>query len=206
MPQVASAELGGYAAQMATEERRHRRNFNEPGDAHELTFSCYRRYKFLVSDRVRVWLQSSLEAARAELEFDLWAYVFMPEHVHLIVYPRREDYDIAEIRQAIKEPVGRQAMKYLREYRPDWVPKLTHRRGKREERLFWQSGGGYDRNITESETLNSMIEYIHLNPVRRGLVEQAVDWEWSSAARLEDVGPSPVSLDPIPPEWLDAGT
>jgi len=191
---------------MAAQKRRHRDNFNEPGDAHELTFSCYRRYKFLASDRARVWLRSSVEAARAKLEFDLWAYVFMPEHVHLIVYPRRKKYDIAEIRQAIKEPVGRQAMRYVREYRPEWLPKLSRRRGKREERLFWQSGGGYDRNIKEPQTLNSMIEYIHMNPVRRGLVERAVDWEWSSAACLEDIGASPVSLDPIPPEWLNAGT
>ncbi len=94
-------------------------------------------------------------------------------------------------------------MKYLRQNRPDWLPKLTRRRGEREERLFWQSGGGYDRNIEEPGTLMAMIEYIHLNPVRRGLVERAVDWEWSSAAQLEGVGTSPVRLDPIPPEWLD---
>jgi len=73
-------------------------------------------------------------------------------------------------------------------------------------RLFWQSGGGYDRNVNEPQTLMSMIEYVHLNPVRRGLVARAVDWEWSSAAYLEDVGPSPLTLDPIPPEWLDTGT
>jgi len=155
---------------------------------------------------VRVWLKEALDHARAELEFDLWAYVFMPEHVHLIVYPRRRKYDIAEIRQAIKEPVGRRAMNYLRQNRPDWLPKLTRRRGKREDRLFWQSGGGYDRNIREPITLMAMIEYIHLNPVRRGLVERAVDWQWSSAAELEDLGISPVRLNPIPPEWLDCST
>ena len=191
---------------MPAEKRPSRRNFNDPGDAHELTFSCYRGYKFLASNRVRAWLKEALEAARAELEFDLWAYVFMLEHVHLIVCARRQEYEIAEIRQAIKEPVGRAAMKYLRKHRPDWLPKLTRRRGKRKERLFWQSGGGYDRNIKEPRTLISMIEYVHLNPVRRGLVERAVDWEWSSAAQLEDVGPSPVGLDPIPPDWLDSGT
>jgi putative transposase len=191
---------------MPTERRRHRRNVNDPGDAHELTCSCYRGYKFFASDRVRAWLKEALDAARAELEFDLWAYVFMPEHVHLIVCPHRQEYDIGEIRQAIKEPVGRAAMKYLRRLRPDWLARLTRRRGKREERLFWQSGGGYDRNIKEPSTLMAMIEYIHLNPVRRGLVDRAVDWEWSSAAQLEDIGTSPVPLEPIPPDWLDSST
>ena len=96
-------------------------------------------------------------------------------------------------------------MKYLRRHRPDWLARVTRRRGKREERLFWQSGGGYDRNIKEPTTLMSMIQYVHLNPVRRGLVERAVDWEWSSSAQLEDIDTSPVALDPIPPDWLDSG-
>ena len=89
--------------------RKHRRNYNEPGQAHELTFSCYRRYQFFTSDRTCQWLRDSIESARRDFDFALWAYVFMPEHIHLIVWPRRPVYDIAEIRQAIKEPVGRDA-------------------------------------------------------------------------------------------------
>ena len=191
---------------MLADTRSHRRNVNDPGDAHELTCSCYHGYKFLTSDRVRVWLKEALDAARAELEFDLWVYVIMPEHVHLIICPRRPVYDIAKIRQAIKEPVGRAAMKYLRKNRRDWLPRLTRQRGRRQERMFWQSGGGYDRNVKEPSTLMSMIDYIHLNPVRRGLVDFANDWKWSSMAELEGTGSSPVRLDPIPPEWLDDST
>ena len=190
---------------MPTNIRTHRRNVNHPGEPHELTFSCYRGYNFLTSDRVRIWLKQAMESAQAELEFELWAYVLMPEHIHLIVRPHRTMNDIGRIRRAIKEPVGRAAMKYIRAHRPDWLPKLTRRRGKRQERLFWQSGGGYDRNITEPTTLMTMIEYIHLNPVRRGLVEEAIDWEWSSAAQLTDNGTSPIHLDLIPPDWLDVG-
>jgi len=132
---------------MTTAKRQHRRNYNDPGHAHELTFSCFGHYKLLDSDRSRGWLKESLEAARAEFEFDLWAYVFMPEHVHLIVWPRRKVYDIAEIRHAIKEPVARTAMMYLRKHRPDWLPKLTRRYGQREKQHFWLLGGGYDRNM-----------------------------------------------------------
>ena len=186
---------------MADPARRHRRNFNEPGHAHELTFSCYRRFPFLLKDRTRRWLADAIGRARSEHDFDLWCYVVMPEHVHLIVRPRGAVYDIAVIRRAIKEPVGRDAFKHLRRHAPEWIPRLTRRRGKRRERLFWQSGGGYDRNITEPGALLAMIEYIHLNPVRRGLVEQARDWEWSSAAWFEGVGTPPILPDRIPPEW-----
>jgi putative transposase len=50
-----------------------------------------------------------------------------------------------------------------------------------------------------------MIDYIHLNPVRRGLVERASDWKWSSAAWFEDLEVEGNGLVPdrIPPEWAD---
>jgi hypothetical protein len=62
---------------------------------------------------------------------------------------------------------------------------------------FWQRGGGYDRNVHEITTLRAMIEYIHLNPVRRGLVKEVVDWPWSSArfyAGLDNVN---LAMDPL---------
>ena len=58
-----------------------------------------------------------------------------------------------------------------------------------------------DRNITCDKTLLQMLDYLHNNPVRRGLVLRAADWKWSSAAAFEG-GISPISLDPIPWEWL----
>ena len=75
------------------------------------------------------------------------------------------------IRQAIKEPVGRDAFCYLRRHAPEWIPRLTRRRGKRVEHRFWQSGGGYDRNIKTPKTLLARIDSIHNNPLRRGLVK-----------------------------------
>jgi putative transposase len=126
----------------------------------------------------------------------------MPEHVHLIVHPRRAVYDVAIIRQAIKEPVGRRVFCYLRRNAPEWIARMSRRRGNRVEHLFWQSGGGYDRNIENPKTLLAMIDYIHNNPVRRGLVERAVDWHWSSAAHYEGCETSPIPLDPIPWDWV----
>src|SRR5260370_33310504 len=53
----------------------HRRSYNEPGHAHELTFTCYNRFRFLSSDRTCGWLAEAIEKARAELDFALWAFV-----------------------------------------------------------------------------------------------------------------------------------
>ncbi len=185
------------------QERQHRRNYNDPGHAHELTCSCYNGFKFLKAERTCQWLAEAIAVARAVHNFDLWAYVFMPEHVHLIVHPREAEYDIADIRKAIKAPVGSKAIKYLLAEAPDWIPRITRKRGKTTERLFWQSSGGFDRNVIEPGTLMNMIDYIHMNPVRRGLVEKPKDWKWSSAAWYLVGGNVPIHLDPIPAEWLD---
>ena len=45
---------------------------------------------------------------------------------------------------------------------------------------YWQEGPGYDRNLTSPEAVNGSIEYIHLNPVRRGLISDPHEWRWSS--------------------------
>ena len=91
-------------------------------------------------------------------------------------------------------------MRYLEDHEPQWLPKLTRTRGKRTERLFWQSGGGYDRNIIEPGTLQATVDYIHKNPVRRGLVNKAVDWSWSSArwyVGIRNEDSQRVKIDPV---------
>ena len=179
-----------------------RRNRNTPGDAHELTFTCYHRYPFLKAERACQWLADAIHEARMKHDFDLWAYVFMPDHVHLIVKPRQLVYDIAVIRSAIKEPVSRKAFDYLRDHDPAWLEKLTTPRGQKSERHFWQTGGGYDRNITQGDTLLAMIEYIHANPVRKKLCERPQDWRWSSAAWFYGMNEIPLLADKIPMDWM----
>jgi putative transposase len=172
--------------------------FNEPGHAHELTFTCLHRYAFLKAERTCVWLAESLSRARIKYDFSLWAYVFMPEHVHLVVHPRKPDYDIRAIIKAIKQPVGRPAVLYMRRHAPAWLERITVQHGSRTARRFWQPGGGFDRNVVEPKAILAMIEYIHANPVRRRLVECAEDWRWSSA------GWRP-GKNLLPPDAIDFG-
>ncbi len=54
---------------------------------------------------------------------------------------------------------------------------------------FWQEGPGFDRNLFSPDAIASSLEYIHNNPVSRGLCRRAVDWKWSSARYYLDVPP-----------------
>lgn len=175
-----------------------------PGHAHELTFSCYRGYRFLERDRVRKWLAEAITKARVKHSFSVWAYVVMPEHVHLLLFPRATEYDMSAVMADIKRPVGQKALAYLQSL-PDgdvWLTRLTRQRGKRQERVFWQSGDGYDRNITEPNTLWKVIDYIHNNPVRKQLAQRAVDWRWSSAAWHETGETGPIEVGPVDWRWF----
>lgn len=180
-----------------------RKSFNIPGHAHELTFTCYRRFAFLNTDRTRNWLAEAIAAVRLKHELLIWAYVFMPDHAHIILYPQQKQYDISQVLADMKRPVGKQAIAYLQQHAPAWIPRITRQRGPRVERLFWQSGGGYDRNIDNPKTLWRMIDYLHNNPVRKGWVPNAADWLWSSAAAYEG-GTSPIPIDPMPQAWAAA--
>jgi putative transposase len=176
------------------------RRYNDLGHAHSLTFSCFHRQPLLSKSRTCGWLADAILLARQRHAFHLWAYVFMPEHVHLLIWPTRE-YDISKILATIKQSVVRKAIPWLRLNAPDFLPRLLDQQptGRRIYR-FWQRGGGYDRNITEPTTIFAEIDYFHINPVRRGLCETAIDWLWSSAADHAGIrrGPLPLDVESLP--------
>jgi putative transposase len=175
------------------EKRRIR--YNEPGQPRELTFSCYRQYAFLSRDRTREWLCEALNETRTKIGFQLWAYVIMPEHVHILVYPGDSPEHISRFLQAVKEPVARKAIHFLKANAPKWLTRITVNEGTRVRHRFWQPGGGYDRNIISTVALRAMIDYIHANPVRRGLVVRAEDWQWSSASWYAGLRPVKLEMD-----------
>jgi len=184
---------------MSTPHRKRVRTYNIPGHAHELTFSCFQRLPLLSKDRTCRWFVDAMESARRELKLSLWAYVIMPEHVHIVLCPREAAYEVRLIRTALKVPVARKALKFLRQSAPSFLERLKDLQpnGKFSYR-FWQRGGGYDRNATEPATLLHMIEYIHNNPVRRGLVPSPTDWIWSSARFYAGCPDVPIRMDPLP--------
>jgi putative transposase len=76
--------------------------FNLVGHVHFLTFSCHQRMPLLTNDVWCAWLAESLVRCVEKHEMALWAYVFMPEHVHLLVKPLRETYDVSGFLKSLK--------------------------------------------------------------------------------------------------------
>ncbi|MEK6258767.1 MAG: hypothetical protein AABP62_09105 [Planctomycetota bacterium] len=172
--------------------------YNDPGHAHFLTFSCQQRLPLLSKDRPRQWVVHALQDAREKLDFLIWGYVVMPEHVHLLICPRRREYKMGHIEAAIKRPVSARAKQFLIETEAtDWLRRLTVREGDEAAFRFWLPGGGYDENIWNERPIPEILDYIHMNPVRRGLVEHPIDWAWSSARFWAGDRGVPLLMDPI---------
>ena len=102
-----------------------------------------------------------IDARRREHGFFLTAWVFLPDHWHAIIalrYPKT----IALVMESIKVASTRQ----------------INSRQKNSGRL-WQ-GRFFDRALRTVKEYNETVEYIHWNPVRRGLVARPEEWKWSS--------------------------
>ena len=120
---------------------------------------------------------ASLSGLRKRLPFALCGYCLMPDHVHAIVFPHEES-TISEVMRRFKLAVY-QKLKAV---------------GSRVE-PFWQSRF-YDHAVRTRGEFDDTLQYIHMNPVRRGLVENPLAWRWSSAPWLTD-RTGPVGLDQI---------
>ena len=138
----------------------------------------------------------ALDRSRSKHNFHLWAYVIMPEHVHLLIWPTGQEYDISDILSSIKQSVAKRAVPFVRSSGAVFLRRMEDRQPSGEVHYrFWQPGGGYDRNLTEPETVEHEMNYIHNNPVSRGLCSRPEDWHWSSAADYAGVRLGPLRID-----------
>jgi putative transposase len=187
--------------------RKRVKHYNEPGHFHELTFSCFQRRPLLTNHLWRCMLSECIDRAVERHGYTLSAFVFMPEHVHLLVVPTRTASGIDDLLMAIKRPYSFRIKRLLQEVSSPLLKVLDVQQqpGVRAFR-YWQEGPGYDRNLDRAESVLAVIDYFHLNPVKRGLVKRSVDWQWSSARWFDgmpyDEGVRIPKLTKLPAEFL----
>jgi putative transposase len=172
------------------------KRYNVPGHAHFLTFSCFHRRPFLTRDRSRGWMIDAIALACRRHGVALWAWVIMPEHVHLLLFPRHERYSISAFLATMKQSVTQRAIRYVRAKAPHFIPQMTDLQPNGEQSLrFWQRGGGYDHNLWSTDKIWEKIDYMHDNPVKRKLVSRPEDWAWSSYGDFAGIRKGPLPLD-----------
>jgi putative transposase len=158
--------------------RKTRKAIEAPFHAHEFTFSTFNKRPVLLRPGIPEIVLAAFHQARHKFDFDINAYVVMPDHVHALIRPREDTYKIGPILQAIK---GR-ASHAIFEFDPALRQTMAVDSPQRGvTRRLWEPGGGYDRNIIFAKAAWASIQYIHMNPVRKKHCREPDEWQWSSA-------------------------
>jgi putative transposase len=150
------------------------KRFQQTNQLHFITFSCYKRQPFLHTEEAKHTVQQILEQTRNQQGLRIAAYVLMPEHVHLLT----------------NEPATGTLATFLQ-----ILKQLTSRQLKQpNQKQFWQSRY-YDFNVSTPEKFTEKLQYIHRNPVIRGLATKPEDYRWSSFNHHATGEPHPVEIE-----------
>ena len=142
------------------------RRFQETGQLHFLTFSCYKGRPNFGNAPSRTTFETSLEQARQRCGLCVYGYVVVPEHIHMLVN-EPEQGSLSQVVQSLKQSVPRTLA--LRAADPFWQAR-------------YHDFDVYDFNVWSEHKFVEKLRYIYRNPVTRGLVARPLpdDWIWSN--------------------------
>ena len=152
------------------------KRYQQARDHHFITFSCHCRRPYLADPASKSTVEEILERTRARHNARIYAYVLMPEHVHLLI---NETFDIS-------------LAMFLKSFKQESSRKL---KGTRDQ--VWQPRY-YDFNVRTPEKFSEKVQYIHRNPVSRGLAAAPELYAWSSYRHYATGEQGPVSIES---EW-----
>jgi putative transposase len=149
-----------------------------PGLPHHVTQRGNGRAQVFFGDGDYALYRDLLAESCRDASVEVWAWVLMPNHVHLILVPSDPD----GLRRALA-PVHRRYAGHIH---------LRHQRTGH----FWQ--GRFGAVVMDEEHLAAALRYIALNPIRAGLAERPQDWRWSSVhAHLSARADGITTLEPV---------
>jgi len=138
-----------------------------------LTFcTCNRTCLFVTPEAVSIVHEQILRACATE-GFEILAYCYMPDHLHLVIEAQRPDADLKRLVRRAKQHAG-----------------FYFKRAIRHE--LWQRYG-YERVLRNEEETWAVVRYVIENPVRAGLVDSPLDYpywgssKWTREALLDYV-------------------
>jgi len=110
----------------------------------------------------------------------VYAYVILENHLHLLVQSKQLDRDMSRF----KSYTSRRLIEYLSEHNVSQVldQLAFYKKAHKGDRAyqFWQEGV-HPEWIQNNDMMKQKVDYIHENPVKRGYVDLAEHWRYSSA-------------------------
>jgi len=118
----------------------------------------------------------------------------MPNHVHLLMSEPAKG-TASTVLKALKQCVSRD-LRRTGQRAPAGQLKLAFSKWGEELSRFWQPRF-YDFNVYSSRKKREKLEYMHANPVKRGLVKNPAEWIWSSHLFYSRGEMGLIEIDPI---------
>jgi len=155
------------------------------GGTYFFTVVTHRRRDILCDNIVRHALREGICHARESHPFQIDAWVLLPDHLHCIWTLPECDGAFSLRWVKIKQYVTGRVEEVL--HRDDLMTDSKRRRGEGSiwQRRFWE------HQIRDERDYEKHMNYIHYNPVKHGLVNQVVDWPWSTFHRYVASGVYP---------------
>ncbi|MFN2516418.1 MAG: transposase [Pyrinomonadaceae bacterium] len=130
------------------------------------------------TDAIKVITCAALDEARKSAGFFIYAYVIMPDHLHMIT---DRILKLSIVLRYINGITSRRVIDHLKQRGHNAsLQKLKHETKERAYRYSLWDHHSNVFSITSEDMLMQKVDYIHQNPVRAGLVEKAEDYRWSS--------------------------
>ena len=145
------------------------------GATYFFTLVTHERRRLFDDPELVALLAAAVARIQARHPFEHIAYVVLPDHIHTIWQLPPDDADYSMRWRLIKEAFKKA---YLKKHRP---PQINASRQKKGEQGLWQRRF-WEHLIKDDKDFADHIHYIHLNPVRHGLVSAPRDWPHSSFA------------------------
>lgn len=136
-------------------------------------------------------LEESINYCRKEKGMEVFAYCFMPSHVHLIF--RSANEDPSGLVRDFKGFTTRELIKTIennpQESRKEWLLWMMKQAGNKnsnvKQRQFWQQHNK-PIELWSDKDIQQKIDYVHNNPVEMGFVTNPIDWKYSSARNYQE--------------------
>jgi len=141
-------------------------------------------------------IADSLNYCIKEKELKIYSYVIMPNHLHLIASAK----NLSESMKSFKRYTAKEIIQYLKKSKHDWILNQLHffkKKNKLESGYqVWQEGF-HPQLISSYQMLEQKINYIHQNPVRKGFVNDADYWKYSSINNKDFDGNEIIKLNSL---------
>lgn len=140
-------------------------------------------------------LLDSLSYCQKEKGLEIFAWVVMSNHCHLIIRAKNNNLSdvIRDFKKFTSKAIYQAIQTNPKESRKEWLKLVLSHDGNI---WFWEEGY-HGEEMTSSSICDSKVDYIHQNPVKAGLVEKEEEYLWSSAGDFYGIRKGRLALEEL---------